>query len=82
MTKYAQGPDDTWEALSRRMVEDVCGDLLPEEDKVKLIRLHTEMKWIAGGRYLYYAGRAKHFWNNCFLMRCEEDTRRVEQDYE
>lgn len=75
MTKYAQGPDDTWEALSRRMVEDVCGYLLPEEDKAKLIRLHTEMKWIAGGRYLYYAGRAKHFWNNCFLMRCEEDTR-------
>jgi hypothetical protein len=24
-TKYAQGPNDTWDALAERVVEDVCG---------------------------------------------------------
>jgi len=33
------------------------------------------MKFIPGGRYLYYAGRKLHAWNNCFLLRAEEDTR-------
>ena len=23
--KYAQGPEDTWDALADRLVEDVCG---------------------------------------------------------
>ncbi len=33
------------------------------------------MKFIPGGRYLYYAGRELHAWNNCFLLGAEEDTR-------
>lgn len=33
------------------------------------------MKFIPGGRYLYYAGRPLHYWNNCYLLRAEEDTR-------
>jgi hypothetical protein len=24
--KYAQGPNDTWDALCERLVEDVCGE--------------------------------------------------------
>ena len=33
------------------------------------------MKFLPGGRYLYYAGRPVKFFNNCYLLRAEEDTR-------
>ena len=33
------------------------------------------MEFIAGGRYLYYAGRPNKFFNNCYLLRSEEDSR-------
>jgi len=33
------------------------------------------MRFIPGGRYLYYAGRSFKAYNNCFLLRAEEDTR-------
>jgi ribonucleoside-diphosphate reductase alpha chain len=33
------------------------------------------MKFIPGGRYIYYGGRKAHFFNNCFCLRAEEDTR-------
>lgn len=81
--RYAQGPNDTWEELARRVVEDVCGRrwgtepfalISPDEQKL-LVKYITEMKFIPGGRYLYYAGRPLHFFNNCFLLRAEEDTR-------
>ena len=33
------------------------------------------MRFIPGGRYLYYAGRPAKFFNNCYLLCAEEDTR-------
>ena len=33
------------------------------------------MKFLPGGRYIYYAGRPFKAWNNCYLLRAEEDTR-------
>jgi len=81
-TKYAQGPTDSWQCLARRCVEDVCGDMgtdrhviLGKSDREQLVHYITTMKFIPGGRYLYYAGRKLHAWNNCFLLRAEEDTR-------
>lgn len=80
--KYAQGPDDTWDQLAERLVEDVCGSqwgkkpvLMSREDRAQLSEYIKEMKFIPGGRYLYYAGRPNHYFNNCFLLRAEEDTR-------
>ena len=80
--KYAQGPNDNWDALAERLVEDVCGTrwgteraLMSDSDRQQLIQYVKEMKFIPGGRYLYYAGRPNHFYNNCFLLRGEEDTR-------
>lgn len=35
----------------------------------------TRMLFIAGGRYLFYAGRTLPFFNNCYLLKAEEDTR-------
>jgi ribonucleoside-diphosphate reductase alpha chain len=44
-------------------------------DKDQLIKYIEDMKFIPGGRYLYYAGRPAHFWNNCSLLKAEEDSR-------
>jgi len=80
--KYAQGPSDTWAALCVRLVEDVCGTrwgttqaLMGKEDRDQLEQYMISMKFMAGGRYLYYAGRPAKFYNNCYLLRSEEDTR-------
>jgi ribonucleoside-diphosphate reductase alpha chain len=80
--KYAQGTSDTWDALCDRLVEDVCGTrwgtlpaLMSDGDRKQLAQYMKEMKMIAGGRYLYYAGRPFKAFNNCFLLRAEEDTR-------
>lgn len=80
--KYAQGPADTWDKLAERLVEDVCGTrngttgaLMSKDDMKQLVEYIKEMKFIPGGRYLYYAGRPFKAYNNCFLLRAEEDTR-------
>jgi ribonucleoside-diphosphate reductase alpha chain len=44
-------------------------------DMTQLAQYIAEMKFIPGGRYLYYAGRPNPFFNNCYLLRSEEDTR-------
>lgn len=80
--KYAQGPNDTWPELARRVVEDVCGSrwgtdrpLMSKEDRDQLTQYIKDMKFIPGGRYLYYAGRPAKFFNNCFALKAEEDSR-------
>jgi ribonucleoside-diphosphate reductase alpha chain len=80
--KYANGPNDDWGALCERLVEDVCGSrwgttnkLMSDSDRSQLVEYMKDMKFIAGGRYLFYAGRIAKFFNNCYLLRAEEDTR-------
>jgi ribonucleoside-diphosphate reductase alpha chain len=80
--KYAQGPTDTWDALAERLVDDVCGTrggtdraLMSQEDRDQLTQYIKEMKFLPGGRYLWYAGRKNSYFNNCFLLRAEADTR-------
>ncbi len=77
--KYAQGPNDTWDALCERLVADVCNDvdrpLMSKDEQKQLCEYMKEMKFLPGGRYLYYAGRPAKFYNNCYLLRAEEDTR-------
>jgi ribonucleoside-diphosphate reductase alpha chain len=80
--KYAQGPYDTWEALCERLVEEVCGTMygtkhaiMSQSDRDQLVQYMIHQLFIPGGRYLYYAGRKFHAWNNCYLLRAEEDTR-------
>jgi len=74
-SKYAHESAETWEELSQTLVEDVVGSRLESEDKRELVKIHQEMKFIAGGRYLYYAGRPNKFFNNCYLLKAEEDSR-------
>ena len=73
--KYAHQGCYTWEDLSATLVEDVCGDLLVTDEKEYLKEIISDLKFIPGGRYLYYAGRTSKFFNNCFLLKAEEDTR-------
>lgn len=80
--KYAHGPNDSWHNLAIRLVDDVCGTqggtlhpILSASERTQLVDYISRMLFIPGGRYLYYAGRPLHAWNNCFLLRAEEDTR-------
>lgn len=74
-TKYRHEGAETWPKLSRLVVEDVCGDYMSQQDKDQLAEYIRQQKFIPGGRYLYYAGRPNRYYNNCYLLRAEEDTR-------
>lgn len=80
--KYAQGPSDTWEQCAERIVEDVCGTrwgtqqaLMSKEEQKQLAEYIKGFKFVPGGRYIYYAGRPNSYFNNCYLLRAEHDTR-------
>lgn len=80
--KYAQGPQDSWDACAERIVEDVCGSrwgttqpLMSEGDRAQLAEYIKQFKFLPGGRYIYYAGRPNSYFNNCYLLRAEHDTR-------
>jgi len=77
--KYRHAGAETWDALAKTLVDDVCsvaGDqAMSREDKDQLVAYIRDMKFIPGGRYLYYAGRSNKFFNNCYLLRAEEDSR-------
>ena len=73
--KYAHEGCETWERLAWTLAFDVCGDLLPRDTVEAIYEAIRDLKFIPGGRYLYYAGRPNKFFNNCYLLRAEEDTR-------
>lgn len=72
--KYAHDGCETWADLAKTLVKDVCTEM-SESDAAQLQQYITELKFIPGGRYLYYAGRPNKFFNNCYLLKAEEDTR-------
>jgi len=73
--KYSHDGQYVWPDLARQVVKDVCEGKLPEDEYEELVQAITDMKFIPGGRYLYYAGRPLRAWNNCYLLKGEEDTR-------
>lgn len=78
--KYRHDDCETWKQLAETLVLDVTNvpnrsSILSDNDVKDLIKAIAEMKFIPGGRYLYYAGRPNKFFNNCYLLRAEEDTR-------
>lgn len=83
-SKYALTPDESWSDRAVSIVRSVVGkstatgmgrDLLSHNDQAELVRQITTQRFLPGGRYIYYAGRAAKFYNNCYLLRAEEDTR-------
>ena len=75
LQKYQHDGCETWERLCATLVEDVMGDNATKGEKHQLTEYMVDLKFIPGGRYLYYAGREHKFFNNCFLLKAEEDTR-------
>lgn len=78
--KYRHEGCETWDELCSTLVEDVCNHdngqrLMSKNDQALLVKFMQDGKLIAGGRYLYYAGRKVKFFNNCYLLKAEEDTR-------
>lgn len=80
--KYASNPYETWEDRAHTVVNWVCGDmngeknnLMAKSDRDQLTQYISEFKFMPGGRYLWYAGRDARFFNNCYLLRLEEDSR-------
>lgn len=75
--KYSHDGKYTWSELAAVLVDDVCKDVpgVTNEDITAIREMICDMKFIPGGRYLYYAGRDAKYFNNCFLLRAEEDTR-------
>jgi ribonucleoside-diphosphate reductase alpha chain len=73
--KYRHEGAETWSALAKTLVNDVLHNWPSKEDKDQLETYIRDLKFIPGGRYLYYAGRPNKFFNNCYLLKAEEDTR-------
>ena len=73
--KYRHEGCDTWAALSSTLVHEVCDGLMPESEVDQLVQYMTDMKFLAGGRYNWYAGREVKYYNNCFLLKAENDNR-------
>ena len=73
--KYAHSQAETWADLAKTLVQHVCSDYLTESDQEELTQAIENLKFLPGGRYLYYAGRPCKFFNNCYLLKAEEDTR-------
>lgn len=73
--KYAHEGCETWEKLAWTTAHDICSGLLPKDTVEYIYRCIASMKFIPGGRYLYYAGRQAKYVNNCYLFKSTEDTR-------
>lgn len=73
--KYALTPEQTWEQKAQDIVHDVTSNLFKPDHQAALVQYISAMKFIPGGRYVYYAGRQARFYNNCYLLKGEEDTR-------
>jgi len=73
--KYALTEDQTWYEKCVDIVHDVTHGLLPVADASQLLKHMSKFKFMSGGRYIYYAGRQASYWNNCYLLKGEEDTR-------
>jgi ribonucleoside-diphosphate reductase alpha chain len=73
--KYANHPDQTWAEKAELIVSEVTENIMDTDDAEALKQYITKMNFLPGGRYIYYAGRQANFWNNCYLLRGEHDTR-------
>lgn len=73
--KYARFKGQKWSEKAEDIVSDVTTNLMPTEQQKELQEYITNFKFMPGGRYIYYAGRQASFYNNCYLLKGEEDTR-------
>lgn len=72
LQKYSKDGVESWSDTCRRVVENVCSQLLDSQTKEKIYKMMLDRKFIPGGRYLHSAGREFHQVNNCFLFKAED----------
>ncbi|AYJ85524.1 hypothetical protein D3Y57_05440 [Sphingomonas paeninsulae] len=75
--KYRHQGAETYAKLCDTLVHEVCDELMSRDEITTLKQLMVELKVIPAGRYLYYAGRPNPFYNNCYLLKAEEDTAKI-----
>jgi ribonucleoside-diphosphate reductase alpha chain len=79
--KYANPETPTWKDKTEVLLHEVGGPsfnapaILPLGQRKDMAHMMQQWKFVTGGRYLYYAGRGANFYNNCYLLGMEEDTR-------
>lgn len=79
--KYRHPGAETWQQLTSVLVDKVMGGSVTgapsaSREDIEALKVYMrDMKFIPGGRYLYYANRPVRFFNNCYLLKAEEDTR-------
>jgi len=80
--KYAHHSAETWADRALAITDAVVGSqgrsrprLMSKGDQRDLTQRIESMQFLPGGRYIYYAGRDARYYNNCYLLRAEEDTR-------
>lgn len=82
---------ETWKDHAKMIVDDVCGARVagPKATTTPLVNVGARnkigtnistMKYMPGGRYIYYAGRPASFFNNCYMFKLESDTREAWSD--
>jgi len=72
MQKYSMNKQETWADMCRRVVINVCGQHLNNEDIEALYKYMLDRKFTPAGRYLYAAGRPFHQIANCFAFDVED----------
>lgn len=80
--KYASTTYETWDDKAHAVVNSVCGtydgkknNIMSKSEQDQLVRYISEFKFMPGGRYLWYAARLARYYNNCYLLKLEEDSR-------
>lgn len=72
LQKYSMDGQESWADTCKRVVDNVCGQLLTSEEKQSILEMMVSREFIPGGRYLYSSGRPFHQVNNCFLFRASD----------
>ena len=72
MQKYSMNGQETWADLCKRVVTNVCGQYLNQEDQQIIHDYMLSRRFIPAGRYLYASGRPLHQIANCFGFRAED----------
>ena len=73
--KYRHEGADTWGKFASTLVADVCDQFLQQDVAQRLYEIIRDMKFIPGGRYLYYAGRSNKLFNICNALRAGDDAK-------
>ncbi len=77
--KYANYKRQPWWHKASQLAQ-ISHGIVDMDEEVSIFEAINEMKFLPGGRYIYYAGKPAKFYNNCFIFKSKEDTREAWAD--